>query len=235
MPLYRRVKLEDQKGRENDVLKRKLVSMLSPEGKSRKVEKQTLCYVIFVVFLSCSISFSPLLAAAQETQVEQPEPADKSGKIVPFVPTPPEVVERMLELAKVDRHDTVYDLGSGDGRIVIMAAQKFGARAVGVELDDELFQKSSARIAELGLEKRAKIMHGNFLDADVRPATVVTLYLLTSVNEQVRPLLEKQLRPGTRVVSHDFEMHGQGWEPKKVERMTLENGIEHTIYLYVRP
>ncbi len=217
------------------MLKRKSVPFLSPEGKGRRAEKRTLRYMIFAVFMFCSISSSQLLATGQQTQEEQQAPAEKPGKIVPFVPTPPEVVERMLELAKVDRHDIVYDLGSGDGRIVIMAAQKFGAQAVGVELDDELFKKSSERIAELGLEKKAKIIHGNIFDADVRPATVVTLYLLTSVNEQIRPLLEKQLRPGTRVVSHDFEMHGQGWEPKKVERMTLENGVEHTIYFYVRP
>ncbi len=169
-------------------------------------------------------SFSLFVALAQEAPPH---------KDVPFVPTPLPVVERMLELAHVDRDDVVYDLGSGDGRIVIMATQKFGAQAVGVELDDELFKKSSARIAELGLEKRARILHANFFETDLRPATVVTLYLLTIVNERLRPILEKQLRPGARVVSHDFQI--SEWKLEKVEKVTSDNGISHTIYLYVRP
>ncbi len=139
----------------------------------------------------------------------------------------------MLELAKVAPEDVVYDLGSGDGRIVIMAAQKFGAQAVGVELDDELYKQSSARIKELGLDKRAKIIHGNLFEANFRPATVVTLYLLTSVNEKLRPYLEKQLSPGTRVVSHDFKM--PGWSGEKMVDVTSQDGVSHTIYLYIRP
>lgn len=158
---------------------------------------------------------------------------DHLERIAPYVPTPHEVVEKMLELAQVGASDVVYDLGSGDGRIVIMAAQKFGARAVGVELNPELFKQSSERIAELGLEKRAKILHENMFDVSVRPATVVTLYLLTVVNERLRPMLEKQLRPGTRVVSHDFKV--PGWEPQKVVEVTSNNGLTSTVYLYVRP
>ncbi|HZP01667.1 MAG TPA: class I SAM-dependent methyltransferase [Terriglobia bacterium] len=156
-----------------------------------------------------------------------------SDKIVPFVPTPPEIVEKMLAMAQVDKLDTVYDLGSGDGRIVIMAAQKFGAKAVGVELDEDLFKKSTERIAELGLQDRAKILKMNFFDVDLRPATVLTLYLLTSVNERLRPKMERELRPGARVVSHDFQV--TGWKAEKVESVNSENGISHTLYLYILP
>ncbi len=153
--------------------------------------------------------------------------------IVPYVPTPEDVVEKMLELAQVKPDDVVYDLGSGDGRIVITAAQKFGARAVGVELNPDLYKQSSDQVKELGLGGRAKILHENMFDVSVRKATVVTLYLLTSVNEGLRPKLEKELRSGARVVSHDFQM--PGWDPAKVEEVTSKNGISHKLYLYIRP
>jgi len=154
-------------------------------------------------------------------------------RIVPYVPTPQEVVEKMLELAKVSPDDVVYDLGSGDGRIVITAAQKFGARAVGVELDPDLCAQSTARIKELSLESRAQIIHENLFDVSVRRATVVTLYLLTAINEKLRPTLEKQLRPGARVVTHDF--HVPGWDPDKTVDVISKNGISHKLYLYIRP
>lgn len=154
-------------------------------------------------------------------------------RVAPFVPTPMDIVEKMLALARLDRYDRVYDLGSGDGRIVIMAAQKFGAEAVGVEIDAELFKQSSARIAELGLEKRAKILHEDMFDVNLRRATVVTLYLLTVVNEHLRPVLEKQLRPGARIVSHDFQI--PGWEPDQVVELTSKNGVSHKLFLYIRP
>lgn len=154
-------------------------------------------------------------------------------RVVPYVPTPLDVAEKMLRLAGVSRTDRVYDLGSGDGRIVILAAQKFGAEALGVELDGELYKQSSARIAELGLEKRARILHENMFEINLRPATVVSLYLLTIVNERLRPILEKQLRSGARVVSHDFQV--PGWTPDRVEEAVSENGISHKLYLYIRP
>ncbi len=186
--------------------------------------------LLFAISASCA----GLLIASQPTSPSgAQEERSNYEKVVPYVPTPPDVVEKMLELAKVGPEDVVYDLGSGDGRIVIMAAQKFGAQAVGVELDDELYKQSSARIKELGLDKRAKIIHGNLFEANFRPATVVTLYLLTSVNEKLRPYLEKQLSPGTRVVSHDFKM--PGWSGEKMVDVTSQDGVSHTIYLYIRP
>ncbi len=172
-----------------------------------------------------------LVARAQGVRPERER--NNIDRIAPFVPTPIEVAEKMLELAQVDTHDRVYDLGSGDGRIVILAAQKFGAEAVGVEIDPELYKQSVARIAELGLEKRAKILHEDMFDVSMRHATVVTLYLLTIVNERLRPVLEKQLRPGARIVSHDFQV--PGWKPEKAVEVTDQNGLSHKLYLYIRP
>jgi protein-L-isoaspartate O-methyltransferase len=154
-------------------------------------------------------------------------------RFTPFVPTPYTVVDKMLRLAGVGPSDTVYDLGSGDGRIVIAAAQKFGARAVGVEIRSELWKQSSQEIARLGLEKRARIIHENMFQVNVGAATVVTLYQLTAVNDRLRPLLEKRLRPGARVVSVDFEV--PDWTPAKTLRVKSENGKEYELFLYVRP
>jgi predicted RNA methylase len=123
----------------------------------------------------------------------------------------------------------VYDLGCGDGRIVITAAKQFRAHAVGIEIRREVYEKTLAHVADLGLSDQVRIVHGNALHYDLAPADVVTLYLLTSSNERLRPELEKQLRPTTRVVSHDFEIHG--WKPIKVERLIVE-GRPHIIYLY---
>jgi SAM-dependent methyltransferase len=152
---------------------------------------------------------------------------------VPYVPTPQDVVDKMLELAKVTSDDVVYDLGSGDGRIVITAAQKYGAHAVGVEINPDLYRQSSSRIKELGLDDRAHIMCEDMFEVSVHRATVVTLYLLTSFNEKLRPKLERDLRPGSRIVCHDF--HIPGWDAEKIVDVTSKNGIPHKIYLYIHP
>ena len=184
---------------------------------------------LFVIVAALGI----VLSRPIEAQDRLTPKYEASHDVVPYVPTPMTVVERMLELAKVTPKDVVYDLGSGDGRIVIMAAQKFGAHAMGVELDPKLYQKSWASIEQLGLAPRAKILYGNMFQADVHAATVVTLYLLPGVNEDIRPMLERQLRPGTRVVSHDFRM--ASWDAVKSEEVKTESGVVHTIYLYIRP
>ncbi len=173
------------------------------------------------------------LVCALPAQNAQPTEEDRKDRLAPFVPTPEDIVEVMLTIANVDRYDRVYDLGSGDGRIVIMAAQKFQAEAVGVEIDDDLYTKSMARIEELGLQNKAKILHMNMYKVDLKPATVVTLYLLTSVNERLKPILERDLRSGARVVTHDFKI--PGWEEAKSQKVTADTGITHTVYLYVRP
>jgi len=154
-------------------------------------------------------------------------------KQAPYVPTPQDVVEKMLDLAKVTSDDVVYDLGSGDGRIVITAAQKYGAHAVGIEINPDLYRQSSDRIKTLGLEDKAHIICEDFFDVSLHHATVVTLYLLTSFNEKLRPKLELQLPTGARIVCHDF--HIPGWDPDKVIDVVSKNGISHKLYLYVRP
>jgi SAM-dependent methyltransferase len=132
---------------------------------------------------------------------------------VPFVPTPEEVVEEMLKLASVKATDTVYDLGCGDGRIVIMAAQKFGARAVGVDINPERISEANVNAKKAGVVNKVKFVEGDLFTADIKDATVVTLYLLPSVNQKLKPRLQEQLRSGTRIVSHSFDMGD--WTPEK--------------------
>jgi SAM-dependent methyltransferase len=130
-----------------------------------------------------------------------------------FVPTPEEVVDAMLRLAEVGPNDIVYDLGSGDGRIPIAAARRFGARGVGIDLDPRLVAQASRSAQDAGVADRVTFMEADIFEADISNATVVTLYLLTSINERLRPKLLKELRPGTRVVSHQFRMGD--WQPER--------------------
>jgi protein-L-isoaspartate O-methyltransferase len=195
----------------------------------RTISRFALFAVVPALLLFCQ-------TAASQSVPLSPSQTD-AGKylehIVPYVPTPMAVAQKMLEVAKVQPDDVVYDLGSGDGRIVIMAAQKFGAHAVGVELNSDLYEKSSQRIRELGLQDRAQIIHENMFEVNVRHATVVTLYLLTSVNERLRPMLERQLRSGARIVSHDFQV--PGWQPAQRVEVLSENQVTSKIFLYIRP
>lgn len=133
---------------------------------------------------------------------------------VPFVPTPDEVVEEMLDLAKVTKRDIVYDLGSGDGRIVIAAARR-GARAVGVDIDPARVADGKLNAREAGVSDRARFIEGDLFDTDLGEATVVTLYLLPDVNMRLRPKLLSELRPGTRIVSHAFDMGD--WKPRRTK------------------
>jgi precorrin-6B methylase 2 len=149
--------------------------------------------------------------------------------LAPAFPTPQTIVERMLTLAQVKPGETVYDLGCGDGRIVITAAQEFKARAVGIEIRRDIFETTLGRVNSLGLTDQVKIIHGNALKTDLRPADVVTLYLLTSSNEKLKPVLVQYLKPTARVVSHDFEI--RGWKTAAVEKINVD-GRPHTIYLY---
>jgi len=153
-------------------------------------------------------------------------------KLAPYYPTPETIVMKMLQLGGLKAGEKVYDLGSGDGRIVIMAAQKFHAEAFGVELDKDLCKQSAARILKLGLEKNAHIINGDLLTQNYGSADLVTVYLLPdSINNKVQPLLDKQLKTGTRVVAHDFEF--RNWTPEKVETIADDGeGRSHTLYLY---
>jgi len=155
--------------------------------------------------------------------------------IAPFVASPPDVVRQMLILSGVKPGETLYDLGCGDGRVVIMAAQDFGARAVGVELREDLVKQAMSKIHELGLDGRAKILHSDMFKVDVSQADVVTLYLTTSANDKLRPKLESELRKGTRVVSHDYEI--LGWRADKIDKFCENPRLgypSHTIYVYRR-
>ena len=145
---------------------------------------------------------------------------------VPYVPTPQRVVDAMLDLAKVGKNDVLYDLGCGDGRIVITAAKERGARGVGIDLNPVRIGEAKENAKKAGVEDRVTFQEGDLFAADVSPATVVTLYLLPDVNRRLRPRLWQQLKVGTRVVSHDFDM-GPEWPPQK----TLEVGGK-TVYLW---
>ncbi|SRR6266849_6978578 len=149
--------------------------------------------------------------------------------LAPDFPSPQVVIEKMLEAAHLKPGETLYDLGSGEGRIVIMAARQFKAKAVGIELSQDLCKAATARVKALGLEDRIKIIHGNLLKVDLSPADVVTIYLLTASNELLKPNLERDLRPGARVVSHDFEI--RGWKPSSVQKVEAE-GRSRVIYVY---
>ena len=153
--------------------------------------------------------------------------------IAPFVPSPNSVVEYMLKLADLKAGEVLFDMGSGDGRTVIMAAKTFGARGVGIELREDLAKKALATIHENGLEDRVTIMNGSMFDVNLSSADVVYLYLTTSANEKIRPKLESDLKKGARVVSHDYEIIG--WKPEKVENFCENPKLgypSHTIYLY---
>ncbi len=158
-------------------------------------------------------------------------PEDREGAS-PYLATPLPVVEAMLRLAEVKPGETVYDLGCGDGRILVTAVEKFGARGVGVELDKEVLALARENVRQHALEQRVRLMQGNMFAADVRPADVVALYLLPEALGRLRPLLERQLRPGARVVTHDFPI--PGWQAARTEKLARGDGTFHTIHLYRR-
>ena len=140
-------------------------------------------------------------------------PQEYSSPEVPFVPTPEEVVDGMLKLGSVHKGDVLYDLGCGDGRIVIAAAKKYGIHAVGVDIDPQRIREAEENARKAGVTNRVKFIEKSFYDVDISPATIVTLYLLPSVNMKLRPKLWKELKPGTRIVSHSFDMGD--WKPDK--------------------
>lgn len=150
--------------------------------------------------------------------------------LAPYVPTPPDVVDRMLSFAKVSSSDVVYDLGCGDGRIVIEAAKKYGARGVGVDIDPERINESIANARKAGVEKRVTFKLQDAMKTDVSEATVVTLYLLSFANVQLRPILQKQLKPGARIVSHNFGMGN--WEYEDIDSFTDAAGTKRVLYLW---
>jgi protein-L-isoaspartate O-methyltransferase len=173
-----------------------------------------------------------LLTAFVIASAALPAAAQKFGaaeNLGPAIPTPQFLVDRMLEAGRVKPGDMVYDLGSGDGRVVIAAAQKFGARAVGVELMPDLVRKARERIRSLGLADRVSIVEGSALRVDLSPADVVTMWFLTNSNDRLRPNLEKHLKIGARVVSNEFPI--RGWKPTEMIQVKVGK-VEHTIFVY---
>lgn len=160
-----------------------------------------------------------------------PNPLAAGQNLAPFIPTPEDVVDRMLTLAKVTPDDVVYDLGCGDGRIPIAAAKKYGAKGVGLDLDPSLVELAKSNAKAAGVDRLVDFRVQNVLTADVSRATVVTLYLLSSSNERLRPMLQQQLKPGARIVSHAFSM-GRGWPADSVDQFVSARGDEITLYLW---
>lgn len=172
-----------------------------------------------VIALATALSIT-VIGAAESPAARRWQSGQASVKPdVLYVPTPQVVVDAMLQLANVTSTDVVYDLGSGDGRIVITAAKKFGARGVGIEIDPALVKTATENAVAAGVSDRVSFVTQNLYDADLKNATVVTLYLLQSINERLRPKLVRELKPGARVVSHVFNM-GPEWPPER----TLEIG-----------
>src|SRR6476646_6378714 len=176
---------------------------------------------VTVLLLALSISSLTLLPGQQ----------GKDDQLAPYYPTPQTVVDKMLQLGGLKAGEKMFDLGSGDGRIVVMAAQKYKADATGVELSDSLYRQSMDRIKTLGFTSTARIIHGDLLKQDYSSADLLTVYLLPVGNELVTPILENQLKPGARIVAHDFEF--AAWRP--VQSLTIDDdgeGRSHRLYLY---
>ena len=162
---------------------------------------------------------------------QEPKGETKTPDVI-FVPTPQEVVDKMLELAEVKEGDVVYDLGCGDGRIPVTAAKKYGVKAVGFDVDPQRIKESKANVEKNGVGELVTIKQEDIFKQDLSQANVVTLYLLPSLNVKLMPQLRK-LKPGSRIVSHSFDMRGA--KPKKEIQVQTKEGGEHTVYLWVVP
>jgi len=174
----------------------------------------------------------PAQVPAAQTPPAVAEAAEPKRPDVIFVPTPQEVVDKMLELAKVTKDDVVYDLGCGDGRIVVTAAKEFGCKAFGFDIDPERIRESKENVEKNGVGNLATIEQKDIFTLDLSKANVVTLYLLPSLNVKLIPQLEK-LKPGSRIVSHDFDMRGV--TPDQVVTVDGDGGYGHTVYLWTTP
>ena len=182
---------------------------------------------LFATLLSLSVATS----GAQGTSGTQAPKRPDAPQLAPYVPTPQEVVERMLALAKVTKNDCVVDLGCGDGRIVVTAAKKHGARGLGVDIDPVRIAEANANAKAAGVTQLVEFKLQDALKTDVSNASVVTTYLLSQSNLKVRPLITKQLKPGSRIVTHSFSMGD--WTATKTETFNDDTGRSRTIYLYL--
>jgi SAM-dependent methyltransferase len=174
-----------------------------------------------------------VLALASPSALQELQWPQFRGYDVPFVPTPTEVVDEMLRLADVKSGDLLYDLGCGDGRIVIAAAGRFGIKAVGIDIDPVRITESNENAAKAGVTDKVRFIQQDLFEADFKDATVVTMYLLTSVNRRLRPKLLAELKPGTRLVSHSFDM-GE-WQPDKTSLVTTSFADQRDVHYWVVP
>jgi tRNA G37 N-methylase Trm5 len=181
------------------------------------------------IFRSTVSLLALMLAVANCATAQTQQPAKAPD--VPFVPTDETIVTEMLKVANVKKGDVLYDLGSGDGRIVIAAAKRFGTRGTGIELVPELVREAQENARQAGVSGLAKFVQGDIFEADFSEATVVTMYLLPAVNMQLRPKL-LALKPGTRIVSHNYDLGD--WKPEKTIRVVLDDG-EHFVFFWVVP
>jgi SAM-dependent methyltransferase len=179
--------------------------------------------VALVLVLAAALSVASTMAQPLKPLEKEPE--------VPYVPTHERVVAEMLKVASVGKKDVLYDLGSGDGRIVITAAKRFGTRGVGVDIDPVRVKEARENAVKAGVTDKVKFLQQDLFETDIREATVVTLYLLPEVNLRLRPKLLSDLKPGTRVVSHNYDMGD--WAPLKTLQLRVPE--EHTIYYWVVP
>jgi ribosomal protein L11 methylase PrmA len=182
-----------------------------------------------LVVSALALAFGLTVAGSSLAQ-QQLKPLEKDPE-VPYVPTHELVVAEMLKVAKVGKNDVLYDLGSGDGRIPITAAKKFGTRGVGVDIDPARITEARANAVKAGVADKVKFMQQDLFETDIKEATVVTLYLLPDVNLRLRPKLLADLKPGTRIVSHNYDMGD--WKPLRT--ITVKVPEEHTIYYWVVP
>lgn len=208
--------------------------------RNRLLEWSFLIVLVTVASVGCgnTQSSQQVVPAPATSPAASPTPKVTGVEIVedpldvPYVPTPTEVVARMLKIANVNQKDLLYDLGSGDGRIVISAAKDFGARGVGYDLNPLRITESNENARKAGVTSRVRFVKQDLFEADLSGATVVTLYLLPDVNLKLRPKLLRDLRPGTRIVSHNYHMGD--WQAKSVEEVTVK-GVKHYIYYWVVP
>ena len=183
-----------------------------------------------LVVSALALGFCITVAGSTVAQQSALKPLEKEPE-VPYVPTHERIVAEMLKVAKVGKNDVLYDLGSGDGRIPITAAKRFGTRGVGVDIDPVRITEARENAKKAGVTDKVKFMQQDLFETDIKEATVVTLYLLPEVNMRLRPKLLADLKPGTRVVSHNYDMGD--WKP--LQTITLKVPEEHMIYYWVVP
>jgi len=178
-------------------------------------------------------ALSLLVVSAVSAYAQQPNVDDFKNKLAPSVFAPERAVDKIIDMANLKPGETLYDLGCGDGRILIAAAQRYKIKAVGIEISEHMAKTAVEKVKKAGLQSQVTVIHGNFMKTDLSPANVVTLYLATAANDTLRPNLERYLRPNTRVVSYDYPI--PGWKAIDTAETEGHHGDTHVIYLYEVP